>query len=219
MRIAPSNGLTRLALVFTLSTLSTLACRTAVVDEPPKAAAVEKGPPAPSAHVTGELAIGDAPAPATSIDAGPSKWGRRPDATPLVIGAPCPTAEAAPSQRPSPAPAVSPCGTKARVSVVTDPTTVSLARSAPCKLIPVGKGGKETSGTNIVSACVSDGKLYVQSACVVCRMIDAGWSAIALIGEMTREQALAYQQSLGLPAKDPLITQEGWTKALADARA
>lgn len=192
MRIALSNGLTQLAFLFTLLPLSTLACRSAVVDEPPKAATVANGDAAP-----------------------PAQSAQQHDATPLAIGAPCPTAEAAPAQRPGAAPAVSPCGKSARVSVVTDPSTISLARTAPCKLTPVSK----TPGTNILSACVSEGKLYVQNSCVVCRMVDAGWSAIALIGEMTREQALAYQQSLGLPVNEPLFTEQAWMKALGNAGA
>lgn len=64
---------------------------------------------------------------------------------------------------------------------------------------------------------MKDGQLWASSACITCRMVDAGWSATALIAELTREQALACQKRLGLPTDAPLLTAEAWTKALAAA--
>ena len=80
-------------------------------------------------------------------------------------------------------------------------------------------GKAKEPGAYLPSACVKDGKLYAQSRCVMCRMFDAGSSAVALIGEMTREQALACQRMLGLPATDPLLSEDVWTKAIAAARS
>ena len=175
---------------------------------------IEQSAPASTTPVSSELALGDAPLPAPSATP-PTR--RRPgnDAPPpreaLEVGAPCPAVVPAPADgRPAP---FDPCGTKGRVSVRWNAYSAALV--APCKMIGVGRT-KEPSPTGYVaSACVQDGKLWAANVCVMCRMANAGWSATGLIAEMTREQALACQERLGLPAKEPLLTAEAWTKAIA----
>jgi hypothetical protein len=209
------------------ATLLPTACRSAAVDEPPKAAMIEQSPappppPAPAAPAAGELplALGDTP----KLPAPPRAPTRRHPANdvaqppaPLEIGAPCPAPAAAPEDR---APSFDPCGTKGRVAVRWNAFSASLARAAPCTMVNLGEGAKPGNfppGGHIPSACVKDGQLFARSTCVVCRLPGAGWNATALIAEMTRDQALACQKRLGLPTKEPLLTAEAWTKALAAA--
>lgn len=213
-------------LALALAVLAPLACRSAAVEEPPRAATIEPIAPAPAtpatpeAPPTGEVAIADPPPDAAADKPVPMKRRHpgndvpRPPAPP-ELGAPCPAPAATAAGRAAP---FDPCGTKGRVSVRWNSFSASLGRVAPCTMVPVGKDAKAQKPTfsgDLRSACIKDGQLWASSACLTCRMPDAGWSATALIAELTREQALACQKRLGLPADQPLLTAKAWAKALA----
>jgi hypothetical protein len=65
--------------------------------------------------------------------------------------------------------------------------------------------------------CVSEGVLYAGSVCFACRLVDAGWSARAVIQELTKEQATGLQKRLGLDDSQPLTTESAWRSALEAA--
>lgn len=182
-------------------------------DEPPKTVTVEQVPP--SAAPTGEVAIGDpvqAPAPTMPPVRGLPQ-----------IGSACPPPEPAPQGARtgrSGAP-IAVCGTKARVSLRWDPHTTMNAfakNELPCTLVSVDK--KKTPREQLGEshqACTADGRIYALSACMMCRLPQAGWSAVGLIAEMTREQSLTLQAKLGLSEAAPLRTTDDWQKAITAA--
>jgi hypothetical protein len=208
------------------------ACRgaaTTSVDEPPRTAMVEQAPPAPPAS-GGELALGlgDAPdaGPATEPPAS-SKLRRRADVPPPppppVLGAPCSPAATAATATGRGAP-FDPCGTKGRVAVRWDPATHTGAFAGGevgCQLVDLDKKQIAKDPRPFVveprRACAKDGKVWASTSCPMCRMAFAGWSAVAVISEMTKEQSLAFQQRLRLPHDVPLTTTEAWASALASA--
>jgi hypothetical protein len=214
MRSAASWSTPALALA---AALFAPACRSAAVDEPPRTVTLEQTPPRTPG--TGELAIGEplaapsaATPPRTPSDAPPRRRGYDPAARGPApeLGTPCSPAAPAPNGR---AAGIDTCGTKGRVALVWEAFSSSLATNAPCTMASI-KSPRDDRGS-LASACLKDGRLWASTSCVECRL--PGWSATALVAELTREQALMVQQRLGLPAKEPLLTAEAWSKALAGA--
>lgn len=137
------------SLAIAIAALSPLACRSAAVDEPPRAATVEQIAPAPVTSVTGELAIVDAPPAAASAEPPAMKRRHPGNAAPapptlLEIGAPCTAAAAPLAGHPAP---FDPCGTKGRVSVRWNAFSTSLGRIAPCTMGAIGKDAKAARPT------------------------------------------------------------------------
>jgi hypothetical protein len=107
-----------------------------------------------------------------------------------------------------------PCGTRGRVAIEIDPTTVSIARGAECQ---PARLAYPPPGVHQPSACLEGDVLYAANACVACRLMGAGWSAKANVTELTSAQALEVQKQLGLPVKRALSGRDEWARALAAA--
>ena len=105
------------------------------------------------------------------------------------------------------------CGKSGRVAVQRDEShSMALHSNMPCTL------NKVTAQTGYVfAACVAEGQIHASGRCVMCRMIDAGWSVVGQINEMTSAQTLDLQQRLGLPAKPALQSEAAWKAALSIA--
>ena len=220
-----------IATVATLSmaALALAACRgagTTAADEPPRTVVVGQSPPATSAMPGGELGLGGIGEgdPATQkADAGQQPRPKFPQAPGTIalpeLGAPCaPGATSPPAPRHVVAP--DPCGTKGRIAIRWDPSsTVSAFTKGDvgCTMHDLDKPRSGTFVPEPKRACAKDGRLWAMISCTVCRMPYIGWSATAVIAEMTKEQALAIQERLGLPKAVPLTTTEAWSSAIATA--
>ncbi len=201
--------------VFVALSIAVAGCKGSAMstsDEPPKTVTVEQVPP--MAAPTGEVAIGEpvqALAPTLPFVRGLPQ-----------IGSACPPPEpAAQGARTGHSAGSLACGTKARVSVRWDPHTTMNAfakNELPCTLVSVDKkkAPREQLGESR-QACTAEGRVYALSACMMCRLPQAGWSAVGLIAEMTREQSLTLQAKLGLSEAAPLTTTEAWQKAITAA--
>lgn len=106
-----------------------------------------------------------------------------------------------------------PCGAKGRVSLELDGATTALLRAASCELTEL-----EHQSVYAPNACLSEGVLYAGAICFACRLMDAGWSAKALVRELTREQSLELQKRLGLDTTRPLGTEAEWRAAIEAAK-
>jgi hypothetical protein len=124
-----------------------------------------------------------------------------------MLGAPCPAAGA---QKPDP------CGSRGRVSLEVDARSVSLGRGAECQLQSLRRDSKSMYEA---SACIDGDMLYAANTCIACRMLHAGWSAKAIISELTRAQALEVQNQLGLSPTLSLKSPDDWRRALSAAAA
>lgn len=204
--------------ILALACLSLLACRSGA-DEPPRTITAETVPvtatPRPTPTVPPQKTAEPDPTPApTDNPPLPMKYPPRAQlAEPPALGAPCttPNAAAGPDRFDA-------CGTKQRVAVRWSAGSTAMTVGAPCKMQRVGKLEKPGTipvGGYMPSACMSEGQLWATSACVMCRMAEAGWSAIARIDEMTSAQALAIQEKLGLPHTSPLVGEAAWARAIA----
>lgn len=65
------------------------------------------------------------------------------------------------------------------------------------------------------SACMDDGRLYVENRCIMCRM-DRRTSIEAEIAELTPQQLSNLQKVIAYTG-EPLRTAAAWRVALADA--
>jgi len=104
------------------------------------------------------------------------------------------------------------CGRKGRVSVELDAATVALLRNAACEPTKLSQRSVYQP-----MACVSEGVLFAGSLCFACRLVDSGWSAKAIIAELTEEQALELQKRLGLDTARALTGAGAWQSAISAA--
>lgn len=189
--------------------LSVGACQS-TANEPPRVVTIEPVPP-PSKTQGGELAIGEPTATPAPIAPTLPLLGGLPQ-----LGSACPP-PSADAQR---GVVVEACGAKGRVSLRFDARSAKNAftKAPPCTLVSVEK--KQPNGPGMGEArraCVEDGVLYAASVCMMCRLPTAGWSAVGVIAELTKEQSLALQEKLGLSTSATLSTTEAWQKAIAAA--
>jgi hypothetical protein len=103
-----------------------------------------------------------------------------------------------------------PCGTKGRIALELDNRSATRAGEPKCKetRLPM-------QGVNQPYACVDNGIVHAAAVCVACRMAMAGWSARALISELTPAQAEFLQQKLGLDRGAALASAADWRRAIA----
>lgn len=102
------------------------------------------------------------------------------------------------------------CGTRGRVSVET--SNHPLHAQAPCELESLTKDGSVSPFAS--AACVVGDEIVATSACVMCRLPDAGWSFHGRISEMTDDQAEEVFRQLRLQGSVP-DDADGWREAIA----
>ncbi|MFO0568108.1 MAG: hypothetical protein U0263_20780 [Polyangiaceae bacterium] len=172
-----------------------------VVAVPPPAptAHADDKTPAPAPAKTGE-APAEAPAiPASVAEAPPVEDAKRP------LGSACTRARVAGK--------IDVCGSRGRVSLEVDRSTVSHLRAGGCEPRELGR-----QTMYIPAACATNDHLVAGSTCFACRLMGAGWSIRALVDELSDEQALDLQRRLGLDASAALRGKDAWNRAI-DARA
>jgi hypothetical protein len=123
---------------------------------------------------------------------------------PTLLGAPCKPGKGDPNQPDA-------CGTKQQVAMLYHPGRAIFTSEVKCKL-----GEKFQSAMHETRNCITDNQLYAEGRCVACRLMDAGWTVVARLDELTPAQALFIQgRLLGLSADKPLVGEAAWKQALA----
>jgi len=74
------------------------------------------------------------------------------------------------------------------------------------------------AGTHSFNAVVLDGKVWVGTMCVICRLPSSEY-AIAALADATDEQLIKVQAQVGLPKAPVLRTEAAWIKALESVGA
>jgi|SRR5688572_12627647 len=175
--------------------------------EPPHEAAAETPSPASAENepVTTTEAPPTEPAPPVDETA-PQQATRGSRTSKPAIGTPC-TAGSASGR------SIDPCGKTGRVAIEIDEASVQLAHQTECKLERTGRENMYSA-----SACVHGDRLYAEKACIACRLPMSGWSARAVMAELTEAQALEIQKKLLLPTSRVLKTPADWQQAIAAGR-
>ena len=151
----------------------------------------------------------------------------RPTATPPTPTAPPPFPGPAPDDERADAKVGRPCGpndtqvcgTKGRIAsgvVQNDQPTPSQRLKAPCELPPIDPKAPPSFDDH-ARGCVKDDRLYVQGACMECRIFSE-WMMVAIVEEMTDPQLAEAQLRVRLPKEPLLRTASAWTKALASRK-
>ena len=119
-----------------------------------------------------------------------------------VLGSPCASGSAG-------------CGKSGKIAVITSFHRMRVHDAAPpCKSVQTTP---QTTG-QLGSACVACERVFVSSACIICRM-DSESNMLGVVADMTTEQLEAAQKLAGLPAKPVLATPAAWNGAIEAAAA
>lgn len=110
------------------------------------------------------------------------------------------------------------CGKRCRVAVRFNRFSAERALARECAPEPLRHDDKGPRGGYTTSACVTNGRIYVTSVCLMCRLADSGWNVTALIEEMTDAQLAWLAEKMGFPKEPLLRTPEAWRAALASTK-
>ncbi|MCA9617601.1 MAG: hypothetical protein KC731_01180 [Myxococcales bacterium] len=105
------------------------------------------------------------------------------------------------------------CGEAGRIAWWEDPRNGVLGKQLPCTPRRVAEMAKGHD----LSACVHQGVIYAAGQCIICRLMNAGWTVIAAPEELTQPQRLDLSARLGFGSEAPRDLA-GWREAI-DAAA